>query len=68
MKVFALFKQEMMMPFMHETLVSLHETGKGAEAAKKVLDESGDYPKIEEDEYGPVSGIKFFVAEIEVET
>lgn len=65
MKVYGLFRQEVHLPFIHETLVDLYEQKESAQAECNELNTNNLHP-MQEDSYGPVHGCKFFVTEIEV--
>jgi hypothetical protein len=65
MKVYGLFKQEMFMPIMHETLIDLYSDINTAKAKCVNLNAINNLP-FEEDSYGPISGCEYFVAELEV--
>lgn len=64
-KVYGLFKQEMFMPFLHEHLVDVYAQKTDADSECATLNANNDSP-MEEDDYGPMRGRKFFVAELQV--
>jgi len=64
-KVYGIFKNEMMMPFMHETLVDVYANKATAEALAKDFNDTNPNP-MQEDSYGPLEGCRYFVAELEV--
>jgi len=65
MKVYGLFKQEMFMPLLHEHLIDIYANKDTAEVLAKDLNDTNPNP-MEEDDYGPMRGCKYFVAELEV--
>jgi len=65
MKVYAVFKQMMLMPYLTEVLVNLYQSKDDADDSAHLLNEDNTDP-MEEDGYGPLSGSRYFVAEIEV--
>lgn len=64
-KVYGLFKQEMLMPYMHEALIDVYSSQDDAEVVCKDLNDNNKNP-MEEDSYGPYCGCRYFVAELEV--
>jgi hypothetical protein len=65
MKVYGVFKSEMIMPIMHETLIDLYSDINTAKAKCANLNAINNLP-FEEDSYGPINGCEYFVAELEV--
>jgi hypothetical protein len=65
MKVYGLFKCEMIMPFMHETLIDVYARKADAETECKSLNDTNPNP-MQEDDYGPLEGCRYFVAELEI--
>jgi hypothetical protein len=65
MKIYGLFKQEMFTPFLHECLIDVYAQKADADSECTTLNNNNDRP-MEEDDYGPIRGRRYFVAELEV--
>ena len=65
MSVYGVFKQEMLMPYLTETLIDLYHSKDEANKQVQRLNEDNTEPTLS-DGYGPLSGICYFVSEIQI--
>lgn len=66
MKVYGVFKEMMLMPYLVEVLVKLCTEKEDANAQAYHLNQNNTDP-MEEDDYGPLSGTRYLVKELEIE-
>ena len=65
MRVYGVFKQEVHMPYVHNSLEDLYSSKDIADTKCSELNAVNDSP-MELDEYGPLNGCKYFVVHLEV--
>ena len=65
MKVYGVFKIEIIMLFSHRTLLALYENQAVADGVAKSLNDTNK-DSIEEDSYGPIGGCSYVAAELDV--
>jgi hypothetical protein len=64
-KVYGLFVEEVLMPYIAERLIDVYAREEDAMVEAHRLNKENINP-MEEDSYGPLSGCKYFVATLEV--